>query len=73
MSISLTVNHLLSRHNQSMPKKESDSSFQQTFVGKEHVTKPLELLRGRLDCIAYWEMTRIVVSIRTPLLSTSPQ
>ena len=35
MSISLTVNDLLSRHNQSMPKKESDCSFQQTFVGKE--------------------------------------
>ena len=66
MSISLTVNDLLSRHNQSMPKKESDFSFQQTFVGKKHVTKPLELLRGRLDCIAYWEMTRIVASIRTP-------
>ena len=30
------------------------------------MTKPLELLRGRLDCIARWKMTRIVVSVRTP-------
>lgn len=66
MSISLTVNDLLSRNNQSMPKKESDCSFQQTFVGQEHVTKPLELLRGRLDCIACWKLTRIVVSVRAP-------
>ena len=65
VSISVRVYDLLSRHNQSMPKKESDCSFQQTFVDKEHVIKPLELPRGRLDCIACWEMTRSVVSVRT--------
>ena len=62
MSISLTVYDSLSRHNQSMPKKKSDCSFQQTFVSMEHA---LELLRGRLDGIACWEITRIFVSVRT--------
>ena len=65
MSISLTVYDLLSRHNLPMSKKESGCSFQQNFVGKEHVTKPLELLHVRLNCMACWEMTRIVGIVRT--------